>query len=200
LNGFLEPRDAIAIDPGYSPLLALGAVVHEWQHLIFRQQQLQEFTRRLPAPAAPVVELPSIEPYLAEGFAEWSTERILAPLVTRWPLLALGELEKRAGLAQDNAEDQHAVGYALVRTLAAELRDPTAATKLLLRHAAQPSSLGTERALRRAWREHAAKPDRVFPVLASKILVPEVTFTIEDGVPDVITSRILIPPQVKASR
>ena len=44
-----------------------------------------------------VVELPGIEPYLAEGFAEWSTERILAPLVARWPLLALGELEKRGG-------------------------------------------------------------------------------------------------------
>ena len=200
LNGFLEPGDAIAIDPGYSPLLALGTVVHEWQHVIFRQRQLEEFTRRLPAQEAAVVELPGIEPYLAEGFAEWSTERILAPLAARWPLLALGELEKRAGLAQEDAEDQHSIGYALVRALAAELPDPAAATRLLLRHAAQPSRLGADRALRRAWRAYAGRPDRVFPVPASRILVPEVTFTIEDGFPDVISSRILIPPRGKGAR
>jgi hypothetical protein len=200
LNGFLEPGDAIAIDPGYSPLLALGTVVHEWQHLIFRQQQLEGFTRQLPRRQAAVVELPGIEPYLAEGFAEWSTERILAPVVARWPLLVLGELEKRAGLTQENAEDQHSIGDALVRALAAELGDPAATTKLLLRHAAQPSNLGAERALRRAWPAYAGKPDRVFPVPASKILVPEVTFTIEDGFPDVIGSRILIPLRGKRAQ
>ncbi|HEY8197979.1 MAG TPA: hypothetical protein VIG04_13435 [Gemmatimonadales bacterium] len=200
LNGFLEPGDAIAIDPGYSPLLALGAVVHEWQHLIFREQQLEEYTRRLPAGTAGVVELPGIEPYLAEGFAEWSTERILRPLVARWPLMGLGEREKRAGLVQESADDQHSIGYALVRALAAELPDPVAITKLLLRHAAQPSTLATGPQLRRAWRAYAGKPDRVFPVPASKILVPEVTFTIEDGVPDVIASRILIPPREKVGR
>ncbi|HEV8178471.1 MAG TPA: hypothetical protein VGP44_12400 [Gemmatimonadales bacterium] len=199
LNGFLEPGDAIAIDPGYSPLLALGTVVHEWQHLIFRQQQLEAFTRGLPPRQAAVVELPGIEPYLAEGFAEWSTERILAPVVARWPLLALGELEKRAGLVQGNAEDHHAIGYALVRALAAELPDPASTTRLLLRHAAQPSGLAGERALRRAWRAFAGKPDRVFPVPASRILVPEVTFTIEDGVPDVVGSRILIPPRASGA-
>jgi len=199
LNGFLEPGDAIAIDPGYSPLLALGTVVHEWQHLLFRRRQLEEFTSKLPAREAAVVELPGIEPYVAEGFAEWSTDRILAPLVARWPLLALGELEKRAGLAQENTEDQHSIGYALVRALAAELPDPAATTRLLLRNASQPSRVGTERALRRAWRAYAGKPDRMFPVPASKILVPEVTFTIEDDFPDVITSRILIPPSGKGA-
>jgi hypothetical protein len=144
-----------------------------------------------------VVELPGIEPYLAEGFAEWSTDRILAPVVARWPLLALGELEKRAGLAQENAEDHHSIGYALVRALAAELPDPAATTRLLLRHAAQPSGLAAEGALRRAWLAFARKPDRVFLVPASRILVPEVTFTIEDGFPDVVGSRILIPPRTK---
>jgi hypothetical protein len=200
LNGFLEPEDAIAIDPGYSPLLALGTVVHEWQHLLFRRRQLEDFTRKLPAREAAVVELPGIEPYLAEGFAEWSTERILAPLVARWPLLALGELEKRAGLAGEDTEEQHTIGYALVRALALELPDPAAATKLLLRNATHPYNLGTERALRRAWRGYSGKPDRVFRVPASKILVPEVTFTIEDGFPEVIGSRILIPPRGQGGR
>jgi hypothetical protein len=200
LNGFLEPGDVIAIDPGYSPLLALGTVVHEWQHLLFRRRQLQDFTRKLPARQDAVVELPGIEPYLAEGFAEWSTERILAPLVARWPLLALGELEKRAGLAQENTEEQHAMGYALVRALAAELPDPATATRLLLRNAIHPYDLGTEPALRRAWRAYSGKPDRMFRVSASRILVPEITFTIEDGFPEVIASRILIPPRGSAAR
>jgi hypothetical protein len=200
LNGFLEPGDAIAIDPGYSPLLALGTVVHEWQHLIFRQQQLEEFTQRLPDRSAAVVELPGIEPYLAEGFAEWSTERILTPLVARWPLMGLGEREKRAGLVLENGDDQHSIGYALVRALAAEVPDPGAVTKLLLRNAAQPSTLASGRRLRHAWRAYAGKPDRVFPVPASRILVPEVTFTIEDGVPDVVASRILVPPRAKVGR
>ncbi|MEP7227574.1 MAG: hypothetical protein ABI785_09460 [Gemmatimonadales bacterium] len=200
LNGFLEPGDAIAIDPGYSPLLALGTVVHEWQHLIFRQRQLEKFTQQLPLRSAAVVELPGIEPYLAEGFAEWSTERILTPLVARWPLIGLGEREKRAGLIQENGDDQHSIGYALVEALAVELPDPAAITKLLLRHAAQPSALANEGRLMRAWRAYAGKPDRVFPVPASKILVPEITFTIEDGQPDVVSSRILIPPRTKVGR
>ena len=89
------------------------------------------------------------------------------------------------------------MGYALVRALAAELPDPAAATRLLLRNATHPYNLGTERPLRRAWRAYSGKPDRMFRVPASRILVPEVTFTIEDGFPEVIASRILIPPRGK---
>jgi hypothetical protein len=193
LNGFLEPGDAIAIDPGYSPLLALGTVVHEWQHLLFRQVQLDAFVRKLPGRQEAVVELPAIEPYLAEGFAEWSAERILAPLAASWPLLALGEGVKRAGLARETADDQHSIGYALVLVLAQALGDPASTTKLLLKHAENPSRIAAQRALRRAWKEYGHAPDRVFIVPVRRILVPEVTFTVEDGFPDVIGSRILIP-------
>jgi hypothetical protein len=197
LNGFLEPGDAIAIDPGYLPLLALGTVVHEWQHLLFRRVQLDEFVRKLPVRQAAVVELPSIEPYLAEGFAEWSAERILAPLAASWPLLALGEGVKRAGLARETADDQHSIGYALVRVLAAALRDPASTTQLLLRNAEHPSRIAAQPAVRRAWKKYGRSPDRVFTVPVRRILVPEVTFTVEDGFPDVIGSRILIPSSAK---
>jgi hypothetical protein len=197
LNGFLEPGDGIAIDPGYSPLLALGTVVHEWQHLLFRRRQLDAFARKPPARQEAVVELPGIEPYLAEGFAEWSAERILAPLVARWPLLALGERVKRAGLAREDADDQHSIGYALVRVLAAALRDPAKTTELLLNNAEHPGRIANRPALRQAWKAYGRSPDRVFAVPARKVLVPEVTFTVEDGFPDVIASRILIPPSGK---
>jgi hypothetical protein len=192
LNGFLEPRDAIAIDPGYSPLLALGAVVHEWQHLHFRRQQLDAFVSRLPPGVDSIIELPWLDPYLAEGFAEWSTEQILAPLAERWPLLYLAELQKRAALAA-GPKDQHALGYALVRTLGAVLRDRAGTVDLLLRHAAQPSRILSHPSVRQAWRRYGTAGDPELATPAQRILIPEVTFTVEDGHPDVIASRILIP-------
>jgi hypothetical protein len=199
LNGFLEPSDVIAIDPGYSPLLALGAVVHEWQHLAFRRLQLDDFAAGLPERAT-LINLPGVQPYVAEGFAEWSAERILSPVVARWPLLGLGELEKRAGLAREGARDEHVLGYALVGQLAAVLKDPAATTRMLLRYAEDPFRIDTEPALRAAWRRHHGAPDYVFAAAMRRVLIPEVTFTIEDGFPDVIATRILVPPSRKAVR
>ena len=197
LNGFLEPSDAIAIDPGYSPLLALGTVVHEWQHVLFRRRQLDSFARKQPRRQAAMLELPGIEPYLAEGFAEWSAARILAPLVSRWPILALGERVKQAALAREDADDQHSIGYALVRALEAALGNPATTTGLLLSNAEHPGRIASRPELRQAWRAYRRSPDRVFAVPVRKILVPEVTFTVEDGFPDVISSRILLPPAGK---
>jgi hypothetical protein len=193
LNGFLEPRDVIAIDPGYSPLLALGAVVHEWQHLAFRQLQLEAFAARLPRRALRFVRLPGVEPYVAEGFAEWSAERILGAVVARWPLLGLGELEKRAGLARESARDEHPLGYALVRQLAAVLKDPSTTTRMLLRYAEDPSRIIAEPALQGSWGRYRSAPDYVFAAPMRRVLIPEVTFTLEDGFPDVISTRILVP-------
>jgi hypothetical protein len=200
LNGFLEPRDLIAIDPGYSPLLALGTVVHEWQHLLFRRRQLEDFAAALRPGALALVEVPGIEPHLAEGFAEWSSERILAPLHARWPLLALGELEKRAGLGAGNVDDQHSIGYALVRALAEALGNVAGTTRLLLQNAEYPGLIATKPELRRAWKAHGRAPDRVMAVPARKILIPEVTFTVEDGFPDIIATRIVVPTSDKRGR
>ena len=201
LNGFLEPRDAIAIDPGYSPLLALGTLVHEWQHLLFRRSQLESFAAKPRQRQQAVVELPGIDPYLAEGFAEWSAERILAPLVARWPILALGEGVKRAGLAHENAaDDHHSIGYALVRALASALGDPGATAELLRRNAEYSAPIADHPAARRAWKAYWGTPDRVFAVPLRKILIPEVTFTVEDGFPDVVASRILIPPSTQGEQ
>ena len=200
LNGFLEPADVIAIDPGYSPLLAMGAVVHEWQHLLFRRRQLEAFAQSLPPEPLTVLEIPAVEPFLAEGFAEWTAERILEPLQRRWPLLALGELEKRAGLVNNGAEDQHSTGYALVATLAAALDDPSRTVRLLLSHAERPAEIAGLPELRRAWRRYARQQDRMLPVPPRRILIPEVTFTLEDGYPDVVASRILLPATRRPAR
>jgi hypothetical protein len=200
LNGFLEPVDVIAIDPGYSPLLALGTVVHEWQHLLFRRKQLASFASALPRGATPLVDIPDVEPYLAEGFAEWSSDRILAPVRERWPLLGLGELEKRAGLGSEDANDQHSVGYALVRALEDAVGSVQTTTRLLLANAERPGRIARRPALVQAWKKYARAPDRVLPIVPRRILIPEVTFTVEDRYPDVIASRILVPLSQKASR
>jgi hypothetical protein len=199
LNGFLEPGDVIAIDPGYSPLLAIGTVVHEWQHLLFRRRQLDLFAQSLER-RLPLVELPGVEPYLAEGFAEWSSERILQGLHARWPLLALGELEKRAGLVTEGADDQHSVGYALVSALDKAVKDPATTTRLILENAEHPSRIAAIPALRRAWRKYRQSVDRISPVPPRRILIPEVTFTVEDCYPDVITTRIVVPPARESRR
>jgi hypothetical protein len=167
--------------------------VHEWQHLLFRRRQLEAFVAGLPGSRDSIIELPWLEPYVAEGFAEWSTERILAPVARRWPLVAVGELQKRAALTRAPHGDEHSVGYGLVRALAAIAGD-TATTSLLLHHAARPSRLIRVPALRSAWRRFGATLDSVVAVPVQRVLVPEVTFTVEDGFPDVITSRVLLPP------
>jgi hypothetical protein len=192
LNGFLEPQDAIVIDPGYMPLLALGAVVHEWQHLLFHRMQLEMHVGFSEVGGSLQLELPGVQPYLAEGFAEWSAERILAPLAERWPLIALGELEKRADMVQRGGDDQHALGYALVQALALSLPSPSEVTPLLLQHAEQPSRTLAHPSIRKAWAKYRSARSRALPGPAYGTLIPEVTFTIEDGFPDVLTTRILV--------
>jgi hypothetical protein len=199
LNGFLEARDVIAIDPGYAPLLALAAVVHEWQHLLFHRRQLELFARSLGNAPRWMIRLPRVQPHLAEGFAEWSSERILGPVTLRWPLVGLGELEKRADLIQRDSNDQHAIGYALVRVLAEALADPASTTELLLRNAEQPSSILLEPAVQKAWRRYRTAPDKTLSMARYRMLIPEVTFTIEDGFPDVTAMRILVPDGADAS-
>ena len=193
LNGFLEPQDAIVIDPGYMPVLALSAIVHEWQHLLFRRTQLEMRVKDGDARAGLQIELPGVQPHLAEGFAEWSAERILAPVAERWPLLSLGELEKRADMVQRGNDEQHVLGYALVQALAIHLPDPSALTGLLLRHSEQPSRILAHPPIRKAWRKYRGAPERALPGPTYGTLIPEVTFTIENGFPDVVATRILVP-------
>ena len=187
-NGFLEPRDAILIDPAFMPLLALGAVVHEWHHLAF--ERLRRLGLR--ADGANVMVFPATDPFVAEGFAEWRTERLLAPLAERFPLLALGEAEKRARLARTSADEQHVLGHAMVRALAGVLPDDARRLALLLEAATDPRAVPQAPEVRRAWARFGG-PELVISAPSRRVLIPETTFTIEDGFPDVIGTRIVIP-------
>ncbi len=188
-NGFLEPRDAILVDPGYVPLLALGAVVHEWQHL------LEERRRRLGLAGAsgPVVVLPAIHPFIAEGVAERSTELLLAPLVERFPLLGVAEAEKRSRLAATSRDEHHVLGYALIRALEAAVADTARRRQLAEEAGDDPAAVARAPEATAAWRRHAREPDLRLHAPSRRVLVPETTFTVEDRYPDIIGTRIITP-------
>ena len=191
-NGFLEARDVIALDPGYFPLLAVGAVVHEWQHLLFQRRLLSALD---PDGAGPEV-LPGVNPFVAEGLAEWRAERILAPFTARFPLLGVAELEKRVRLARSRPDDQHVLGYELVRTLNAAIPDDARVVALLERAALDQSSSAvvSDPAVGQVWARFRREPDRTIAAPSRRALVPELTFTIEDEYPDLIRTRI-VPPR-----
>ncbi len=192
LNGFLEPADAIALDPGSLPLLAVASVLHEWQHLIFERRRLTLVASAADS-TAPFVSIPVTDPYLAEGLAEWRTAQVLAPLLDRWPLLGVGEAEKRVRLARGNPDDQHVLGYAMIRALASALGDDRRVVPALLQAPSRPDSIAQRPELVTAWRAERNTPDRLIAAPSRRFLVPQVIFSVEDGVPEVFEHRVLSP-------
>jgi hypothetical protein len=184
LNGFLEPRDAIAVEPTYMPVFALGAVVHEWIHLLVE-------TRRLERGAVEhegALLLPAADPWLAEGLAEAWSERVLAPAYAAVPLLALSEAEKRARLARATPDDPHVLGYLIVRAALASNDDQRTFVRFL--DAPDLAAIARGPELASVWRAGAGAPDLVVPLASRRFLVPETTFTITDNVPDAVRATI----------
>ena len=184
-SGFLEPVDVIEVDPSYAPLLALGAALHEWQHLAF------ERVRRLRAASdtGDIVALHAPDAWVAEGVAEWRTSRVLEQLAVRFPLLAMGEREKRLRIARSNPDEPHALGYLLVGALAAAVPDEQDRLRLLVAAADDPSAV-TQSGPVDGWQQYASAPHLELGIRGGRALVPEMTFTLEDGYPDVIRLRI----------
>lgn len=189
-SGFLEPVDEILVDAGFVPLLALGTVVHEWQHLLMERARY-EFPDGAPmqATANAVLIRPS-DPFLAEGLAEWMTERILAPVAEEIPLLAAGDAAKLAYLAAASPQDPHVYGLRMLEALETALGEPARVRELVVRHSTDPGAIAAEVP---RWRS-ANLPDRVLPARGQRRVVPETVFTVEDGVADVVETRIRVIP------
>jgi hypothetical protein len=190
-GGFLAPEDAVVVDPGFPPLLALGSIVHEWQHLEFERARWAAGGTAVPAvegPGGTVLLRPS-EPIVTEGFAEWSTELVLAPLERRYPFLAVAERLKRARFAVTQPDDPHLAGYLLARTLAAALPAADAAARLVAA-SVDPTAVLDDRRVAEAWQRHRGAADRRTASAGAGLLVPETRFTIEGGWPDVVETRI----------
>ena len=188
-SGFLEPRDLILLDPSYQPVLALGTLIHEWQHILgerARQADRASGAFRLSAEEATLIQL---DPFLAEGFAEWLSEVTLAGVREDFPLFGFGEAEKRISLAQN---DPHQLGYLIVRALAQSLNDVQATRLLLIRSGANPELVLRDPRIRRAWAAYRG-PDRTMARRGEPLLLPMAVFTIEDGQPDLVQSQIIAP-------
>ena len=188
-SGFFEPRDLILLDPSYQPLLALGTLLHEWQHILgehARHADRASGAYRVTAEEAVLVQL---DPFLAEGFAEWLSEVILADAVNEFPLLGLGEAEKRVSLSQN---DPHQMGYLMVRAVARTLNNVQATRLLLVRSASSPDLVLRDPRIRRAWVSHRGM-DRMMNRRGEPLLLPMAVFTIEDGYPDLVQSQIIAP-------
>jgi hypothetical protein len=188
-SGFLEPRDMIQLDPSYQPVLALGTLIHEWQHILGeRARRTGGISGAYRVTDDEVTFAPS-DPFLAEGFAEWLTEEILAPVLVNFPLVGFGEAEKRISLPQNYP---HQLGYLRARTLARSLGDPRATRSLLIRAAPDPQLVTGDPRVRRAWAAQRGS-DRIMGRRREPILIPESVFTIEDGHPDLVQSQIAAP-------
>ncbi|MES2125081.1 MAG: hypothetical protein V4503_10390 [Gemmatimonadota bacterium] len=188
LGGFLAGRDAIRIEPGIAPIYAVVTALHEWQHLLFEGARLE--------PGAPGLRIEGSElrlvdgnPWLAEGAAEWATEAVLAPARSSTPLLPLMEAIKRASIGLNGGDDPHVLGYLLVRALATRDTNSALLRERLVRLLHDPVALGREYHLEGSPR--GSSPIRLTrPAYAG--LIPEITFTWDDGVADHLSRRLLV--------
>ncbi|MEI2719760.1 MAG: hypothetical protein V9E87_06410 [Gemmatimonadales bacterium] len=187
LPSLLGPEDAVRIDPGIVPLLAVATVIHEWHHILAATTRLEGNGMTLRAGGG-VVRLIEDDPWLAEGFAEWATEVTLGPGRQAVPLLLLLDAEKRTALWGGMSEEPHALGYRLVRAAAARL-------PLATRRSSFVSRLDNPAAVARLANFPATS--RGAPLLLRRpvtaAVVPEITLTWDAGVADAVTRRLLFP-------
>jgi len=194
--GFLEPRDAIVQDPGAPPLFALATSIHEWQHLLMERHRLSLAEGGTLQPDGAGLRVVSSDLFLAEGFAEWMSERVLAPVVAQVPLVGVGDAWKLAVLEANNSADPHVLGLLMMRALETALGGAEQARAAILADGDAPAAVAARVP---AWRT-SALPDRRVPVQGRRRIVPETLFSVEDGVGDVQSAVIHVSPLGGAAR
>ena len=183
LGGFLAAEDAIRIEPGFVPLLAVATVIHEWHHLLAERTRLRAGGPGV-RDAAWGLRLRDADPWLAEGLAEWATDATFAPIRDRFPLWAAFEATKRAGIARENPDDTHVLGHLLMHVAAERLGPSALATLVALQH--EPAALARRIGLEAGTPVHLTRPSTL-------ALIPEVTFTFDDGVADRPVRQVRLP-------
>jgi len=192
-SGFLEPHDAIVVEPSYIPVFALGAVLHEWGHLLAEGWR---FERAVTMRDSIEIALPEVNPWLNEGTAEAWTDLVLSDIVARYPLMGLSEAEKRARIALTDPADAHVAGYLMVRAMLGTPNGVKAGPGAVLGRLVEdddPASVLADRILSSAFPGRGTEDFRA-PLASRRFLVPETVFTIEDLVPDVVTTTIRTGP------
>lgn len=192
LGGFLEVQDGVRIEPGIMPVLAVATLVHEWQHLLFEGGRLEGAGWGVVESGRELRILDS-DPWLGEGAAEWATEVALAPVQRGMPMLAFMEAEKRSGIALASADDPHVLGYLLVRALAQRADSAAQLRDRLLRHLHDPAALAASF----EWLRSDGAPTITLARPVTRAVIPEITFTWDDGVAEFVQRRLIVPDTQK---
>ena len=192
-SGFLEEREAIAVEPSYIPVLALGAVLHEWGHLLAEGWRFDQAV--VAATDSGEVALPGINPWLVEGIAEAWTDLVLGPIMPRLPLVGLAELEKRVRLS--GAElDPHVTGYLVARAaIGAAASQGTAAPVAIGRliEAGEPARVLLDPLFAATFRDPGDVGPLIIPAPSRRFLVPESIFSVDTSFPDPVSTIIRMP-------
>ena len=185
---FLGAVDAVRIDPGVAPFAAVPIIIHEWQHLVMSERRLSGAHPPAITTTAVEVRLHDDDPWLAEGFAEWATEATLAPGGSTSAWLRFTQAAKRAAIAERDSLDPHVLGYRMLRAAASRLgatrlRDRLTADLDQLARFAAGIGLGGA----------AGHPPLTLDRPVTDVVLPEVTFTWEDGTVSGLSRRLVIP-------
>jgi len=192
-SGFLERQEAIAVEPSYIPVLALGAVLHEWGHLLAEGWRFEQAV--LAAPDSGEVVLPGLNPWLVEGIAEVWTDLVLAPIVSRMPLIGFAEAEKRVRLA-GNELDPHVTGYLMARAAIGVAAAQGTTAPVAIRHlivAGGPAQVVDDPLFAPGLRDPGDVVPLIIPAPSRRFLVPETIFTVDTRFPDPVSTIIKTP-------
>jgi hypothetical protein len=166
--------------------VAVGTVVHEWQHLLIEGA-------RLTGPGTPGLReeewglwLVDGDPWLAEGAAEWMTDEILSPAATGTDFYSAVEAGKRMSIAERSPDNTHVLGYLLVRAAAERTASAEVLRELLVEHLHNPPILAKAIGLAGGDQVQFERPNTL-------TLIPEVKFFIDSGVADGATRRLIMP-------
>lgn len=192
-SGFLERQEAIAVEPSYVPVLALGAVLHEWGHLLAEGWRFDQAVRA--APDSGEIVLPGVNPWLVEGIAEAWTDLVLAPVVARLPLFGFAEAEKRVRLS-GNEFDPHVTGYLMVRAAMSAAVGRGTSAPVSLRHlieAGDAAGVTADPLFAATFRDPGDAEPLIIPAPSRRFLVPESIFTVDTRFPDPVRTVIRMP-------
>jgi hypothetical protein len=192
-SGFLERQEAIAVEPGYIPVLALGALLHEWGHLLAEGWRFDQAV--LAAPDSGEVALPAVSPWLVEGIAEAWTDLVLAPIMARQPLIGFAETEKRVRLS-GNELDPHVTGYLMVRAAIGAAATRGTSAPASIRHLIEvgdPAKVAAHPLFAAAFRDPGDVAPLIIPAPSRRFLVPESIFTVDTNFPDPVSTIIRTP-------
>ena len=192
-SGFLEQQEAIAVEPSYIPVLALGAVLHEWGHLLAEGWRFDHAV--LAAADSGEIALPGVNPWLVEGIAEVWTDLVLAPITAKLPLVGLAEVEKRVRVS--GAElDPHVTGYLVARAAIGAAAAQGTSTPVAIRHlieAGDAAKVATDPLFAGAFRDASDVGPLIIPAPSRRFLVPESIFSVDTSFPDPVSTIIRMP-------